>query len=91
VSPGYLATLKIPLLAGRDFTDRDTRKSQRVAIINETFVGRFLAGGRAVERSFHAFGEEITIAGIARDSKYGSLAEPPMPLFLSSAFSVLFA
>lgn len=81
VSPGYLATLKIPLLAGRDFSDRDTRTSQRVAIVNETFMRRFLAGGPALGRRFHAFGEEITIAGVARDSKYRSLAEPRMPYF----------
>jgi ABC-type antimicrobial peptide transport system permease subunit len=34
-----------------------------------------------VGRRFHAFGEEITIAGVARDSKYRALAEPPMPYF----------
>lgn len=81
VSPGYLATLKIPLLAGRDFTDRDMRTSQRVAIVNQTFVKRFLAGGLALGRRFHAFGEDITIVGVARDSKYRALAEPPMPYF----------
>lgn len=48
ISPDYFATLEIPLLAGRDFTDRDTSASPHVAIVNETFVKRFLAGGPAV-------------------------------------------
>ncbi len=81
VSPDYFATLKIPLLAGRDFTDRDTSSSPHVAIVNETFVKRFLGGGPAVGRKFRMKGEETTIAGVVRDSKYRSLAEAPMPYF----------
>src|SRR5438128_3331727 len=37
----YFATMGIPLLAGRDFSDRDTDKSTRVAVVNEAFAHRF--------------------------------------------------
>jgi len=40
VSNGYLAAMGIPLVAGRDFTDRDTPSSEQVIIINETLARR---------------------------------------------------
>lgn len=81
VSPGYFSTLEIPLISGRDFNERDDRRTDRVAIVNETFVKRFLAGGLALGHKFKGFGQEITIVGVARDSKYHLLSEPAMPYF----------
>jgi putative ABC transport system permease protein len=43
ISEDYLATMGIPLLRGRAFTDRDTAESQQVAIINDTIARRFFA------------------------------------------------
>ena len=43
VDPGYLETLRTPLLAGRDFTDQDNANSERVAVVNQAFVGPLLA------------------------------------------------
>ena len=81
VSPGYFATLQIPVVDGRDFTDRDDRQMNRVAIVNETFVKRFMGAGPALGHKFHGFGEDITIVGVARDSKYHQLSEPATPYF----------
>jgi putative ABC transport system permease protein len=44
VTPGYLDTLGIRLVQGRNLDERDTEKSTRVALVNEHFVSRFLAG-----------------------------------------------
>jgi putative ABC transport system permease protein len=44
VSTTYFQTFGIPILAGRDFTDRDTSTSVQVCIVNEAFVRRYLAG-----------------------------------------------
>jgi ABC-type antimicrobial peptide transport system permease subunit len=41
VTPGYFATLRIPILAGRVFTDSDTAASQPVAVVNTTFAKQF--------------------------------------------------
>ncbi|HZS57281.1 MAG TPA: ABC transporter permease, partial [Bryobacteraceae bacterium] len=41
VTPGYFRTLQVPLLRGRDFTERDKEGTQRVAIIDETLARRF--------------------------------------------------
>ncbi len=90
VSPGYFATLQIPLVDGRDFTDRDDRQMNRVAIVNETFVKRFLADGPALGHKFHGFGEDITIVGVARDSKYHQLSEQATPYFYVPLAQFLF-
>ncbi|MBV8898317.1 MAG: ABC transporter permease [Acidobacteriaceae bacterium] len=81
ISPDYFATLKIPLAQGRDFNDRDTSGTKPVAIVNESFVRRFLPGGDAVGRQFHVWGKQVSIIGVARDAKYRFLSEPPTPYF----------
>jgi putative ABC transport system permease protein len=43
-SPGYFRAMSIPLLRGRAFDERDTKDSQKVVIINETFARRNFAG-----------------------------------------------
>ncbi|MBZ5724191.1 MAG: ABC transporter permease [Acidobacteriia bacterium] len=50
VGPRYFETLGIPLLAGRPFGDRDTARTQPVAIVNQEFVRRCLRGGPAIGR-----------------------------------------
>jgi predicted permease len=81
ISPDYFSTLKIPLVAGRDFNDRDTAESRPVGIVNETFVTRFLSGNSAVGHQFHVWGKQVTIIGVARDAKYHLMTEAPAPYF----------
>lgn len=85
VSPGYFATLRIPL-RGRDFTDQDDDQHPGVAIINEHMARRFWPGQDPLGRKFVALrGRECTIVGIAREGKYRSLNEPPRPfVYLAS-------
>ena len=47
-APDYFHTLGIPLLAGRDFTDTDTRSSADVYIVNQAFARQFFKGADAV-------------------------------------------
>jgi putative ABC transport system permease protein len=44
IGPGYFHTIGTPLLAGRDFDDRDTPASVKVAIVNQAFVKKILKG-----------------------------------------------
>jgi len=75
-SPGYFAAMRIPLLDGRDFTDRDDRQATPVAIINEAMAKRFWPGQNAIGRKFKAAGTTRTVVGVAKTGKYRSLNEP---------------
>ena len=81
VSPGYFATMRIPLLEGRDFTTRDERKAEPVMIVNQAFAKRFFRGQNPLGRKVRAAGKWCRVVGVARDSKYFSPAEPPTPHF----------
>jgi len=77
VSPHYFATLRIPLIAGRDFTDQDDAKALPVAIINETMAKRFWPGQDPLGRKFAARGVTRTVVGMVKAGKYRSLNERP--------------
>jgi putative ABC transport system permease protein len=44
VTPQYFSTMQIPLLQGRDFSDRDNPKSEQVIIVNQAFADKFFPG-----------------------------------------------
>ncbi|MBV9760670.1 MAG: ABC transporter permease [Acidobacteriaceae bacterium] len=50
LSPGYFETMGIPMLAGRDFAQRDMKKETDVAIVNERFARHFFGDRPAVGR-----------------------------------------
>ncbi len=78
VSPGYFATMGIPLLAGRDLTFQDKLGAHKVAVVNETFVKRYLGTGNPLGRRFgrHSPGTaDVEIVGVVRDGKYNTLRE----------------
>lgn len=79
VSPGYFETMEIPLVAGRGFDDRDTPDSPGVIIVNQTMASRYWPGGDALGRRVQMGSKWLEVVGIARDIKYMSLAEDPMP------------
>ncbi len=82
VSPGYFATLGIPLVAGRDFTPEDRSGAPAVAVVNETLARRFWPGVSPLGRRFAPAdrpGEGFEVVGVARDGKYLSLTEPARP------------
>lgn len=81
VSPRYFAAMRIPLVAGRDFTDRDDTSAPPVAIVNEAFAQRFWPGQDPLGRKFRSGGAEFTIVGLARTGKYNRLNEPPSCFF----------
>jgi predicted permease len=77
ISPGYLPTLRMRLLAGRNFTSADTGRSHAVAIVNQTFARRFFPSlnpiGRAYMEGLPA--RPVEVVGLIEDSKYYSLRE----------------
>jgi predicted permease len=74
VGPDFLATMGIPLLNGREFSESDTSTSPKVAIINEAMARRFYAGRNPVGLHFGFGGGKDTkidteIVGVVKDSK----------------------
>jgi predicted permease len=78
VSPGWIDTMKIALLDGRDFRSSDARPG--AAIVNETFVKQFLGGASPIGMPFAAHDESFRVVGVVRDSPYRSLREPILPV-----------
>ncbi len=77
VGPEYFATMKIPLLAGREFRESDTASSPKVAIVNEKLSRHYFAGRDPLGRHiFPGAGPNakpnIEIVGVVRDSKHNN-------------------
>jgi putative ABC transport system permease protein len=81
VSPGWLSTMKIPLVSGRDFRPDDT--SPGAAIVNETFVKTFFPGQDPIGRTFERGANQPLnkIVGVTRDVPDHDLREPNRALF----------
>jgi putative ABC transport system permease protein len=91
VSAGYFRTLGTPLLAGRDFDQHDTVVSAEVAIVNQEFSRKFLAGANPIGRQIRLVvgpGEPehlYQVVGLAKNSKYQNLREDFKPLVFVAA------
>src|SRR5437899_11057682 len=81
VSPGYFATLGIPLLSGREFTRTDDENAPTVAIVNQTMLTRYWGGQDPIGRRVQVKGRWARVVGVAADSKYESMRETPRPFF----------
>lgn len=84
VGPHYFQTMRIPLLRGRDFDERDREGAPGVVIINETMAQRYWPGGDALGRHLKltsGAGDQgwLEVVGIAKDVKNRSLSEAPQP------------
>ena len=82
VSPAFFATMGIPVLQGRSFTDRDGPTGPKVAILNEAAARQLFpdgdALGRRIGESFEKSGE-FEVVGVVRNTKYASVRDPDPP------------
>jgi putative ABC transport system permease protein len=94
VTPEFFDALRIPLHAGRSFGDRDTRESPPVAVVNETFVRKFLNGANPLGQRFvigRHMGENFAdkpreIIGVVEDTLGNTLSEAASPgIFVPAA------
>ncbi len=94
VSPNYFETMGIPIVRGRSFTLDDTTSSPRVAVVNETFIRRYLSGVEPIGQTLRT-GQEpnypstvYEIVGVIPDTKYNDLRGqiPPMTFAPASQF-----
>jgi putative ABC transport system permease protein len=90
VTPDYFKTMKIPLLQGRDFTDRDDLKTPLVAVINQTFAGRAWPGEDPIGKRLTTPQTEgpVTVIGVVGDAKHLTATEPAVPQLYAAHYQV---
>jgi len=86
VTPEFFTALRIPLLKGRVFSEADGPDSANVAVVNQSFVRRYIQNGEALGQSLKIEGSTRVIVGIVGDAldkragwgNYGPIAQIPM-------------
>jgi predicted permease len=83
VGPDYFRTLRIPLVAGRAFEDRDDEHAAPVIVVNQALAQRFWGGAaNALDKRIRIADREWrTVIGVAADVKYSRIDEAPRPYF----------
>jgi predicted permease len=72
ISPGYLSTMRIPLIAGRDFSGED-RKNPRVVIVSEKTAKAVWPDQNPLGRSIRHWGRIYTVVGVTADARISDL------------------
>ena len=89
-SPGYFATLGLPLVSGRDFSPQDAVDAPRVIIINESLARNAWKGqdpvGRTLVLDYQGGPTERQVVGVVRDARYyGPRSDPAPEIFIPHA------
>jgi predicted permease len=84
VDPNYFQTMRMPILAGRAFTDADTSSSQPVAVINQSMAKTLWPNQDPIGHKFSYKDEKgpfVTIVGVARNARVNDLLHEPRNYF----------
>jgi predicted permease len=86
VGPGFLKTVGIPLVAGREFTRADAAGTPKVAIVNQAFLKKFTITENPLGRHIAPGGgpsakPDIEIVGVAQDAKYSDVKRVAPPQY----------
>ena len=77
-SPGYLATMRIPLVRGRDFNAGDRKGTQPVALVNQRLASLLWPGEDPIGKQIPGWGNKnAEIVGVVGNSKYQGIREKP--------------
>ena len=86
VAPGYFATLGIPLVAGRDFDERDSLGAPNVVIISERLARHF--EGNPIGQRLGTGVEAREVVGVARDTRYANVKDAPREVVYYPIFQI---
>jgi putative ABC transport system permease protein len=79
--PRFLETMQTPLLAGREFTERDSAQAAPVALVNEAYAARFLARqnpiGQHLSARVRGQLRDLEIVGLVKNTNAADLRRPP--------------
>ena len=81
IGPGFLSTIGIPIVAGREFTRADDENAPAVAIVDQAMATQFWRGADPVGRRVQVKDKWLQVVGVARAAKYRNLLDPPRPFF----------
>jgi predicted permease len=79
VGPGYFDTVGIPVIAGREFDERDAA-SRPVAIVSESVARRYFPGQNPIGKRLGYKDTDTEIVGVARDARSLTVRNPPVPM-----------
>lgn len=94
VTPGYFATLGIPIVRGRDFRVTDDDTTVHVSIVSQTMAATYWPGRDPIGKRLRVDKQWTQVIGVARDIKFESLLQAPRPLFyvpLRQSFTPMFS
>jgi predicted permease len=79
VTPGFFATLGIPIRQGRDVSESDTADSPFVAVVSESFVRQYWPGEDPLARRFRFASKDRTVVGVVGDIRVRGLETTSEP------------
>lgn len=89
VSPEYFRAMGMSVLRGRNITNQDTSSTQPVAVVNQTFARKFLAGRDPLGVRFNWGGRALfSIVGLVNDVHISALDADPPPMIYMSMFQI---
>ena len=92
VGPDYFRLLRIPQLAGVEFTEHDDQRGRAVVIVNRAFAQRFFRGRDPIGHKLRVAQDKrwSTIIGVVEDTRQGNPLQPPRPSYYAP-FQQMFA
>jgi predicted permease len=89
VAPDSFKTLGVPVIVGRDFSEKDVSNAPKVTIINETMAHHFFGNSNPIGKKIGLDKvPDIEIVGVVKDAKYAQLRESQRLHFYVSALQV---
>ena len=94
ITPGYFATLRQPILAGREFTIADAKGQPKVAVVNRAFANKFYGfpqnavGRQIAEGGGDNVSYDVTIVGVVGDIRHTDLRTPLGPAVYEPYFQM---
>jgi predicted permease len=82
IAPTFFETLRIPIIAGREFNDSDRAGTKQVVIANEAMAMHFWPNENAIGKRFHFHGDPglREIVGVVRNTVENNIGEEPQPV-----------
>jgi len=81
IGSGFLSTMGIPLVSGREFTRGDNETAPPVAVVDQTMAAQFWRGADPIGSRVQVNGRWRQVVGVARAARYRNVVETPRPFF----------